>query len=111
MDLHAWPKLPNLIAYPTKGLGFDLTSEQLAARLAEFNPIDNLIPLVKAHVKVFHIHGDHDKVVPLGANSEELVRRYARLGGSAELVVVKGLGHGGTLFSHSRRLTAFLLAD
>jgi pimeloyl-ACP methyl ester carboxylesterase len=110
-DLRAWPKLPNLVAYPAKGLGFDLTLEQLAARLAEFNPIDNLAPLVKARVKVFHIHGDHDKAVPLAANSEELVRRYTRLGGSAELVIVKGLGHGGTPFSHSRRLAAFLLAD
>jgi pimeloyl-ACP methyl ester carboxylesterase len=111
VDLRAWPKVPNLIAYPAKGLGFDLPSEQLAARLAEFNPIDNLTPLAQAHVKVFHIHGDHDTVVPLTANSEELVRRYTRLGGSAELLVVKGLGHGGTPFSHSRRLAAFLLAD
>jgi dipeptidyl aminopeptidase/acylaminoacyl peptidase len=60
---------------------------------------------------VFHIHGDHDKVVPLATNSEELVRRYRRLGGSAELVVVKGLGHGGAPFSHSQQLAAFLLAD
>jgi pimeloyl-ACP methyl ester carboxylesterase len=111
VDLRAWPKLPNLFAYPAKGLGFDLPSEQLAARLAEFNPIDNLAPLAQAHVKVLHIHGDRDKVVSLAANSQELVRRYTRLGGSAELVVVKGLGHGGAPFSHSRRLATFLLAD
>jgi pimeloyl-ACP methyl ester carboxylesterase len=111
VDLRAWPKVANLVAYPAKGLGFDSTSEQLAARLAEFNPIDNLAPLAQAHVKVLHIHGDHDKVVPLADNSEELVRRYKRLGGSAGLVVVKGLGHGGTPFSRSRPLATFLLAD
>jgi alpha-beta hydrolase superfamily lysophospholipase len=110
-DLQSWPGLQNLVAYPAKGLGFDLTQEQLAARLAEFNPIDNLAPLAKARAKLLHIHGDSDKLVPIEANSVELVRRYKSLGGSAELIVVKGFGHGGAPFSQSRRLVAYLLAD
>ena len=110
-DLHSWPGLQNLVAYPAKGLGFDLTQEQLAPRLAEFNPIDNLAPLAKARAKLLHIHGDHDKLVPIEVNSVELVRRYKSLGGSAELIVVKGFGHGGAPFFQSRRLVAYLLAD
>jgi len=110
-DLHSWPGLQNLVAYPAKGLGYDLTQQQLAPRLAEFNPIDNLAPLAKAGAKLLHIHGDHDKLVPIEANSIELVRRYKSLGGSAELIVVKGFGHGGAPFFQSRRLVAFLLAD
>jgi pimeloyl-ACP methyl ester carboxylesterase len=110
-DLNTWPGLQNLVAYPAKGLGFDLTEQQLALRLAAFNPIENLAPLAKAQAKLLHIHGDHDKLVPIDANSIELVRRYKSFGGSADLIVVKGLGHGGVPFFQSRRLLAYLLAD
>ena len=37
-----------------------LTLDELTKRSAEFNPIDNLAPLAKSGVKVFHIHGDSD---------------------------------------------------
>lgn len=115
-DLRSWPGSANAVAYPPKKLGFDLTPQQLAARLSEFNPIENLAPLAKTApptngVKLLHLHGDRDKVVPLAANSGELVRRYRALGGSAELIIVEGFGHGGHPFSQSKRLLDFLLAD
>ncbi len=64
-DLRSWPGLAKAVVYPTRGLGFDLTQEQLAGRLAEFNPIENLQALAKARVKVLHLHGDRDKLVLL----------------------------------------------
>lgn len=42
---------------------------------------------------LFHLHGDHDKVVPLADNSGLLASRYRELGGPIELVVVPGKGH------------------
>ncbi len=81
-DFRIWPSLPNVIAFPTRGLDYGLTHEQLAARVAEFNPIDNLRPLAAAGVKILHIHGDQDDLVPLPANSLELAARYKKLGGS-----------------------------
>jgi pimeloyl-ACP methyl ester carboxylesterase len=110
-DLRSWPGLANAIAYPSKGLGFDLTQEQLAGRLTEFNPIENLQSLATAHVKLLHLHGDRDKVVPLEANSSELARRYRTLGGSVAVIVVRGYGHGGRDFPTSQELAAFLLSD
>ena len=37
---------------------YELPADQLAARLAEFNPIERVDALAKAHVPVFIIHGD-----------------------------------------------------
>lgn len=110
-DFRTWPSLPNVVAFPEKGLDYGLTHEQLAARIAEFNPIDNLAPLAKAGVKILHIHGDKDELVPTEANSFELARRYKRMGGSAQIVVIPGLGHGGTPLYESKPLIEFLLAD
>ena len=47
----------------------------------EFNPIDNLAPLAKAGVRIFHIHGDKDELVPMPANTTVLVEKYQALGG------------------------------
>ena len=95
---------PAGLAYPVS------TVDELSQRLREFNPIDNLAPLARAGVKIFHVHGDKDDLVPMGPNSEELLRRYHALGGEAELEVLKDLGHGGQQFYHSERGLGFLLA-
>lgn len=110
-DFTSWPTLPNVINFPDKGLDYDLKLEELTRRVAEFNPIDNLAPLAKTGVKILHIHGDKDELVPMSANSTELARRYAELGGSAEIVVLEGLAHGGIRLYESEPLIEFLLAD
>lgn len=110
-NFRTWPTLPNVLAFPAKGLGYGLTLEELSRRAAEFNPVDNLAPLAKAGVKILHVHGDKDEIVPMGANSTELARRYQSLGGDAEIVVIKGLGHGGRELYESARLLEFLKAD
>jgi pimeloyl-ACP methyl ester carboxylesterase len=79
--------------------------------MTEFNPIDNLAPLAKAGVRILHIHGDKDELVPLCQNSGELVARYRALGGDARLVTLKGLGHGGREFYESRDGIEFLLRN
>jgi hypothetical protein len=86
----------NLISYPglKRACGaYGMTEDQLAAKLAEHNPIDRLAPLAKAQVPIFHIHGDQDGTVPLEENSAELKKRYDQLGGAMTLEVVKGQGH------------------
>lgn len=86
----------NLSSYPglNRACGaYDMTREQLAAKLAEHNPIDRLAQLAKAKVPIFHIHGDSDKVVPLEKNSAELAKRYDELGGKMTLKIIKGQGH------------------
>ncbi|MEZ5302012.1 MAG: hypothetical protein R3F11_15410 [Verrucomicrobiales bacterium] len=70
-----------------------MTEAELRGNLATYNPIDRLAALAKAKVPVLHIHGDSDKVVPLDANSGELIKRYQALGGPGEVIVVPGRGH------------------
>jgi hypothetical protein len=74
---------------------YDLTPEELGARLAELNPIERAKSLAEHRVPVFIIHGDVDKVVPLKENSAELVERYraADAADAITLVVAKGQGH------------------
>jgi Prolyl oligopeptidase family len=112
-DFRTWPppSLASVLSAPEKGLGYNLTLDQLTARQSEFNPIDNLTPLAKAGVKILQIHGDKDDLVPMSANSTELVKRYKKLGGSAQVVVIPGLGHGGQVLYASQPLLDFLLAD
>ena len=115
-DFRTYPTLPNVVAGPTKGLDYGLSLEELERRASEFNPIDNLAPLAKAGVKILHLHGDEDTLVPTGANSTELARRYRELGGVAQIVLLPGLGptkrgHDGPELYESAPLLKFLLAD
>jgi Prolyl oligopeptidase family len=112
-DFRTWPPpgLASVLSAPEKGLGYDLTLDQLTARQAMFNPIDNLAPLARAGAKILHIHGDEDHLVPMSANSTELAKRFKALGGTAQVVVIPGLGHGGQVLYESQPLLNFLLAD
>jgi hypothetical protein len=93
-DFRSYPTLPGVIAGPTKGLDYGLSLAELERRAGEFNPIENLSPLAKAKVKIMHLHGDADQVVPTVANATELGRRYRDLGGEARIVLIKKLGAG-----------------
>jgi hypothetical protein len=118
-DFRTYPTLANVVIAPTEGLDHGLSLGELDRRAGEFNPIDNLAPLSKADVKILHLHGDEDALVPAGANSTELARRYRELGGGAEIVLLKGLGaeradsrgHDGPELYESMVLLKFLLAD
>lgn len=119
IDFRTYPTLPAVVTMPTKGLDYELSLAELERRASEFNPIDNLAPLAKAGVKILHLHGDHDTLIPTGANATELGRRYRELGGDAEIVLLKDLGasransrgHDGPELYDSAHLLQFLLAD
>jgi len=64
---------------------YGLTEAQLAAQLAEHNPVDRLEPLAKARVPIFHFHGDSDTVAPLDQNSAAVAERYRHFGGDMTL--------------------------
>ncbi len=86
----------NIASYPGVAHAsgaFHLKPEELAAQLADHNPIDRLADLAKAKVPLFAIHGDVDKIVPLEANSGEVKKRYQALGGEMQLIVPAGQGH------------------
>ncbi len=86
-DLRSYPGLDKACG------AFSMTEQELLEHLPEHNPISRLEPLAQAGIRIFHIHGDKDELVPLDANSLELKHRYDALGGDMILRVVKGGGH------------------
>jgi hypothetical protein len=72
---------------------YSMSADELAAHLAEHNPIDRLLPLADAGVPIMHVHGDGDGAVPIERNSDELMRRYTDLGGKMDVIVIAGKGH------------------
>lgn len=86
-DLRSYPRL----AVAGAAYGFD--AQAWDSELPRHNPVDRLAPLAAARIPILHVHGDADSVVPLEANSAELIARYRALGGPGELIVVPGKGH------------------
>ena len=86
----------NVASYPglKRACGaYDMTAEELEAKLKEHNPPERLEPLAKAKVPIYHIHGDKDKVVPLEENTGLVKERYEKLGGKMTLELIPGGGH------------------
>jgi pimeloyl-ACP methyl ester carboxylesterase len=105
-NLQGWPNLGGDRILKAYGM----TVEEMRRHLAQNNPIDRLDPLARAHVPIFHLHGDADKVVPLEANTLDFIRRYQGLGGEADVEVIHGKGHEEVPeYFHSQRLLDFLL--
>src|SRR5207249_2176532 len=73
---------------------YGMSVNELREHLQEHNPIDRLGPLAARKVAILHVHGDHDMVVPLEANTLELAARYKAAGGEMQVIAVKGVGHG-----------------
>jgi pimeloyl-ACP methyl ester carboxylesterase len=90
---------------------YGMTESEMRAHTGEHNPVERLAGLAAQKVPILHLHGDADKVVPLESNSAELARRYAALGGQAEIVVVNGKGHEEVPeYFESERLLQFFLS-
>lgn len=103
-DLRSYPGLDKAAG------AFGTTPEGLEAMLPQCNPIDRLGSLAAAHVPFFAVHGDHDKTVPLAANSGALAERMAALGNPIELQILPGRGHDMDLgFFHNEALLAFVI--
>ncbi len=79
----------------TAAPAYGVTADQLAERIQEFNPIEQISKLAKAKVPALFIHGDEDTIVPIKENSAEFVARYRAANAEALviLIVAKGQGH------------------
>ncbi len=92
---------------------YELSPQELEAKLPEHNPIERVSVLAEAHVPAYFIHGDEDKVVPLQENSAEFARRYeaAGAGDDVTLTIVEGQGHNFYEgFFHCQELVDFAIA-
>jgi pimeloyl-ACP methyl ester carboxylesterase len=107
--VYDWRTYPGVVkAAPAYGL----TPDELLARVAELCPIEQIDVAAKAGVPFCIIHGDDDKLVPLGPNSAELKKRYeaAGKGDLVNLIIAKGQGHSfWEGFFHCQELVDFLI--
>lgn len=110
-DFRSWPGFERVTGnggIAPAGLAYNMDPPMLLARIHEFNPIDNLGPLAKAGIPLYHIHGTADEIVPLPSNSEELARRYRALGGQIQLEIISDGKHGGREFYTSQAAADFI---
>lgn len=115
VDLRSWPGLDrvctgDVITYPE--FRYPFSQSELESRLHDFNPIDRLRPLAAHHVKLFHVHGDADELVPIDQHSIPLQHRYQQLGGEIEIEIISGGVHADSAdYYESNRARDFLLSD
>ena len=86
-DLRSYPGIEIAAA------AYEMTVEEMENDIEKNNPVDRLDSLVSNKVRIFHVHGDSDEIVPLEQNSARLIGRYNDLGGDAKLVIIPGAGH------------------
>ena len=117
-DFRTWPGMDSLVStiagsYTYSGLEYNMSLVELLEHIKELNPIDNLAPLAKAGVKLYHLHGSNDGTVPPQANTLELERRYRALGGEITIEIGDGMGHGTPhpFYNENQRALRFLIAD
>ena len=106
----------NLASWPLKNskaqtlADFAMPEADLAARLSDFNPVDNLQGLLANKVPMFVVHGDSDVVVPYELNTGLLKERYTAGGGQISVKLVPGEGHKvGPSFFECQELVDFVL--
>jgi pimeloyl-ACP methyl ester carboxylesterase len=103
----------DLFSYPglaKASTAYGLEETQVRTNLSQYNPIERLESLAKAKVPILHLHGDHDEVVPIEANSALLIRRVQELGGKAHLLVLPGEGHNlSDAFFKNQELVDFVI--
>jgi alpha-beta hydrolase superfamily lysophospholipase len=91
---------------------FAMTETELAAKLSQFNPVDNLQDLLSNKVPMFVVHGDSDVVVPYDDNTGLLKQRYQAGGGSITVKIIPGEGHKvSPAFVECQELVDFIIAN
>lgn len=89
---------------------YKLTEAELRAKLADFNPLDNLKGLLEEKVPMFVVHGDADAAVPYKENTLVLKERYEAHGGPITVKVIAGEGHKASpAFFENTELIEFVL--
>ncbi len=105
----------NYLSYPGEGFAaglYGLTVQEFNDDLDLYNPNERLLPLFNSGVKLFHIAGDSDTVVPLEDNSQIMKDGYDALGGTMTLTVIAGGGHGDVSdFYNNQPFTDFMIGE
>jgi pimeloyl-ACP methyl ester carboxylesterase len=96
-DFKSWPGgkgtgkgSPSDWAKLFKDYGFGNEAEALAY---PGNPVDQLKPLARAGVRLIHVVGDTDDVVPVSENTALIEKRYRELKGPVRVIHKPGVGH------------------
>jgi len=107
-NLETWG-LKNL---PVTLADYKMSEADLRARIKEFNPIDNLKPLLDHKIPIFVVQGEADKAVPIAENVLILKERYEAGGGTITVRLTPGLGHeAAPAFFESPEVIDFIFAQ
>lgn len=105
-DLRSYPGLPAAAG------SYGMTPEVLSSRLEGLNPVSMSGAIARAGIPALMVHGDQDKLVPLGPNTGAFVAGYEAAGrrDAARVIVLPGRGHDMDLgFFRSVELVRFVV--
>ena len=89
---------------------YEMSVQEMKNNLEQNNPIDRMGSLISKNIRIFHVHGDSDKTVPIEQNSGKLISRYKELGGDGRLMTIQGAGHEEiSEFFHCKELLNFII--
>lgn len=89
---------------------YQMTEAELREKIAEFNPLDNLQPLIAKKMPMFIVQGNADKAVPPLENAVLLKERYEAGKAPVTVRLYDGLGHeSAPAFFENKELIEFVL--
>jgi pimeloyl-ACP methyl ester carboxylesterase len=110
LDIRSWPgRDRNSKEWADCLEAYGLTNESLVAFRG--NPIDRIVPVVKAGVPIIVVAGDADKTVPVAENTAVLEKRYREQGGLIEVIYKSGADHHPHSLKDPARVVDFLLKN
>jgi len=91
LDLKSWPGYQKS-RWAEVAENYGLTVE--AMETAKVSPLDRIEPVVAAGIPIIGVAGDADVIVPYEENLAVLAERYRAAGGTIEVIIKPGAGHG-----------------
>jgi len=91
---------------------YGVNAQDLLQSQDQLNPIKRVATLAEANIPVFVIHGDDDKVVPIGPNVHTMRAKYESLGKGDLITLLEVQDQGHSFwpgFFHSQPLVDFLI--
>ncbi|MFI3282082.1 MAG: GDSL-type esterase/lipase family protein [Rikenellaceae bacterium] len=109
MDLKSWPMGDTKYTKECNSMkeAYGMSEEQML--LYEGNPVDHAKRIAKSKIKIMHVIGDADDVVPYSDNTARFAESLRGYGGEIEIIIKEGIGHHPHSLKDPKSIADFIL--